>query len=338
LKKVLVLFNLGGENTGKNVIFKKLKKYNFMKKFALAIHGGAGTILKSHMSAAKEKLYKDALHDALLSGSQLLASGGSSLDAVELVVRHLEDCPLFNAGRGSVFTAEGKNEMEASIMEGKNLMAGAVAGISNIRNPVSLARKVLNNSDYVYLSGEGAKKFALENGVRLEPESYFFNQFRYDQWQSIKDSDVAQLDHSSSKDRKFGTVGAVALDIEGNLAAATSTGGLTNKKYGRIGDSSVIGAGCYANNATCAVSCTGYGEYFLRGVVAYDVASMMDYKNISLEEAANFVIMKKMVALRGEGGLIAVDAQGNVAMPFNSEGMYRGFATSDVKPVIDIYA
>jgi beta-aspartyl-peptidase (threonine type) len=267
----------------------------------------------------------------------VLARGGASVDAVELVVKHLEDSPLFNAGRGSVFTAEGKNEMEASIMEGKNLMAGAVAGITNIRNPVSLARKVLQNSDYVYLSGDGAKYFAQENGEQFEPDSYFFDQFRYDQWKSVEGIDVTQLDHSSGKDRKFGTVGAVALDLDGNLAAATSTGGLTNKKYGRIGDSSVIGAGCYANNATCAVSCTGYGEYFLRGVVAYDVASMMDYKNISLEEAANFVIMKKMINLHGEGGLIAVDTQGNVAMPFNSEGMYRGFTRSDSKPIIDIY-
>lgn len=308
-----------------------------MKKFALVIHGGAGTIIRSEMTDKKEKSFRDALRLALQKGQRILEQGGASLDAVEEAVKSLEDCHLFNAGKGSVFTANGENEMEASIMEGARLMAGAVAGVKSIKNPVSLAREVLESSDHVYLAGGGAMDFAREREQVFEDDAYFFDQFRYEQWQSVKGSNVAQLDHSASREKKFGTVGAVALDLNGNLAAATSTGGLTNKKYGRVGDSSVIGAGCYANNRTCAVSCTGYGEYFLRGVVAYDVSALMEYKEFSLSQASDFVIQEKMRALGGEGGLIAVDAGGNIAMPFNSEGMYRGYVGSDLELKVDIY-
>lgn len=308
-----------------------------MKQFSLAVHGGAGTILKSEMSAEKELAYKKALERALLAGSELLENGATSLDAVEAAVNALEDSPLFNAGRGSVFTSEGTHEMEASVMEGAELQAGAVSGIRGVRNPVSLARKVMEKSEFVFLSGGGAVQFGLENGLTLMDDSYFFDQFRFDQWQSVKDSGVAQLDHTLKKERKFGTVGAVALDMYGNLAAATSTGGLTNKKYGRIGDSPVIGAGTYANNATCAVSCTGFGEYFLRGVAAYDVSCLMEYAGMTLEKAAKMVIHKKMISLGGEGGLIALDAKGNVSMPFNSEGMYRGTIGTGRDMKVEIY-
>ncbi len=308
-----------------------------MKRFSLAIHGGAGTILKAEMSAEKEMAYKNALNESLEIGHELLAKGGTSVEAVELAVKSLEDSHLFNAGKGSVFSADGTNEMEASIMEGQHLMAGAVAGVKNVKNPVALARMVMEKSEFVYLTGEGVMEFAREQGALFETDEYFFDAFRYEQWQAMKNSNSAQLDHSTAKDRKFGTVGAVALDVHGSLAAATSTGGLTNKKYGRVGDSSIIGAGNYANNATCAVSCTGYGEYFLRGVVAYDVSALMEYRELSLEDASSLVIRQKMVRLGGEGGLIAVDAKGNVSMPFNSEGMYRACVGSDIPLFIGIY-
>ncbi|NJN26786.1 MAG: isoaspartyl peptidase/L-asparaginase [Cyclobacteriaceae bacterium] len=308
-----------------------------MKRYSLAIHGGAGTILPSEMDAQKELNYTGALKEALAGGQEILASGGSSLDAVETAVRILEDCPLFNAGRGSVFNAAGKHEMEASIMDGATLAAGAVSGISLIKNPVSLARKVKDNSDFVYMSGLGAMDFAREQKVKLMDDAYFFDEYRHAQWLAVKDSSLARLDHSLLKEKKFGTVGAVAFDSQGNLAAATSTGGLTNKKYGRIGDSPIIGAGNYANNATCAVSCTGYGEYFIRGVVAYDVSALMEYKNLSLEEASRYVIKEKMVKLGGEGGLIAIDRQGKISIQFNSEGMYRAWVSADDDPVVKIF-
>ncbi len=308
-----------------------------MKQFSLAVHGGAGTILKSDMSAEKELAYKEALQAALQAGQLLLEGGATALDAVEASVRSLEDSPLFNAGRGSVFNAEGTHELEASFMEGKTLDAGAVCGIKGVKNPVSLARKIMEHSDFVFLSGNGALQFACENGLKLMDDEYFFDQYRYDQWQAVKDSGIAQLDHSLKKEHKFGTVGAVALDNYGNLAAATSTGGLTNKKYGRIGDSPVIGAGTYANNATCAVSCTGFGEFFLRGVAAYDVSCLMEYAGMTLEKATHHLIHRKMIGLGGEGGLIAIDAKGNVSMPFNSEGMYRGSVGRNHELQIDIY-
>jgi L-asparaginase / beta-aspartyl-peptidase len=308
-----------------------------MNPFSIAIHGGAGTLLKGQMTPEKETAYTSGLQAAIDTGYEILAKGGSSLDAVTAAVIVLENNPLFNAGKGSVFTARGHHEMDASIMEGKYLKAGAVSLISGIKNPISLARDVMEKSEHVFLAGAGALEFAKSMGYPLEDDSYFYNQFRYDQWQEIKDSDHFQLDHSVLKESKFGTVGAVACDKDGNVAAATSTGGMTNKKWGRVGDSPMIGAGNYANNTTCAVSCTGSGEYFIRGVVAYDVSCLMEYKGMSLEDAANEVIHHRILKLGGDGGLIAVDAMGNIALPFNTEGMYRGLKTSSGKEMIAIY-
>lgn len=308
-----------------------------MNPFSIAIHGGAGTLLKGQMTPEKETAYTSGLQLAVDAGYETLATGGSALDAVTAAVILLENNPLFNAGKGSVFTAKGHHEMDASIMEGKHLKAGAVSLISGIKNPILLARDVMEKSEHVFLAGEGALEFAKSMGYILEEDSYFYNQFRYDQWQEIKDSDHFQLDHSVLKESKFGTVGAVACDMSGNVAAATSTGGMTNKKWGRIGDSPIIGAGNYANNTTCAVSCTGSGEYFIRGVVAYDVSCLMEYKGMSLEDAANEVIHHRILNLGGDGGLIAVDALGNIAMPFNTEGMYRGYRKSRGEKDVLIY-
>ncbi|HRF27554.1 MAG TPA: isoaspartyl peptidase/L-asparaginase, partial [Ferruginibacter sp.] len=255
----------------------------------------------------------------------------------------LEDNLLFNAGRGSVFTKKGVQEMDAAIMDGKSLAAGSVAGVRNVRNPIELAAEVMTNSNHVFLSGKGANDFAIKQGVKLEPDEYFFSQFRYDQWKQIRDSDNYSLDHTHQgleelmKDKKFGTVGAVACDGFGNIAAATSTGGMTNKKYGRIGDSPLIGAGTYANNNTCAISCTGHGEIFIRAVAAYDVSCLMEYKGLSLQEAMEEVVKHKLVDLQGEGGMIGVDADGNTAMVFNSAGMYRAMKHSNGAYAIGIY-
>ncbi len=306
-----------------------------MKKFSIAIHGGAGTILKNSMTPEKETAYKTALKVALTAGYDILNNGGSALDAVEKAVVELENSPLFNAGRGSVFTAEGKHEMDASIMDGATLGAGAVALITGVQNPVSLARYVMQNSGHVFLAGSGAIDFARKMNCTFRDESWFRDEFRYRQWLEIKDSGETRLDHSV--DKKFGTVGAVALDGFGNLAAATSTGGMTNKRHGRVGDTPVIGAGVYANNATCAVSCTGSGEFFIRGVVAYDVSCLMEYKGLNLQQACEEVIHNRLLKIGGDGGLIAVDARGNIAMPFNTEGMYHGFRKSDGSGEIAIY-
>ena len=308
-----------------------------MNKFSIAVHGGAGTLVKGLMTPELEAQYKNTLDIALEKGYDLLKNGGSALDAVETSVKLLEDSHLFNAGKGSVFTAEGTHEMDAAIMEGKNRKAGAVSLITGIKNPVSLARDIMEKSYHVFLAGEGAMLFAKNNGYVLENPDYFYDEVRYQQWQGIKDTDSFQLDHSVKKEGKFGTVGAVACDQNGNLAAATSTGGMTNKKWGRVGDSPMIGAGNYANNKTCAVSCTGSGEFFIRGVVAYDVSCLMEFKGLSLQEAASEVIHKRILEIGGDGGLIAVDANGNISMPFNTEGMYRALKTSEGKKEIAIY-
>jgi beta-aspartyl-peptidase (threonine type) len=307
------------------------------RKFSIAIHGGAGTLVKEMMTPEKEKEYKAALELSLNQGYEILRNGGRAVDAVEEAVKQLEDSHLFNAGRGSVFTNAGTHEMDASIMEGKTLQAGAVSLITGIKNPISLARSVMEKSEHVFLAGEGAMRFAEKFGFTLESPEYFHDEFRYQQWQEIKDSESFQLDHSVNKDSKFGTVGAVACDQYGDLAAATSTGGMTNKRWGRIGDSPMIGAGNYANNKTCAVSCTGSGEFFIRGVVAYDVSCLMEYKGLSLEEAARQVVEERLLGIGGDGGLIAVDVQGNVALPFNTEGMYRAYQTSENSKEILIY-
>ena len=314
-----------------------------MQKFSIAIHGGAGTIIKEHLTPELEAEYRKALKESMDAGYLVLSTGGSAVNAVKAAVVMLEDNVLFNAGRGSVFTHKGSHEMDAAIMDGNTLAAGAVAGVRNIRNPVELAEKVMLHSSHVFLGGQGANEFAVMQGIKFEPNEYFYSDFRYNQWQEIRESDSYQLDHSSAKtesalkDKKFGTVGAVACDSHGNVAAATSTGGMTNKQYGRIGDSPMIGAGTYANNNTCAISCTGHGEIFIKAVAAYDVSCLMEYKKMNLREACEEVVMKKLVALHGEGGLIGADAKGNVALVFNSPGMYRGFRNSNGENLIAIY-
>lgn len=304
---------------------------------SIAIHGGAGTISKGQMTPEKEVDYKQALSNAIQAGYTILSEGGTSLDAVEAAVTSLEDTPLFNAGKGSVFTHDGKHEMDASIMEGNGRKAGAVAAVIGIKNPIQLARKVMENTEHVLLIGAGAMEFAKSQGFDELDESYFYDELRYKQWQEAKGSNKMQLDHSPLKEHKFGTVGAVALDQYGNLAAATSTGGMTNKMFGRVGDTPIIGSGNYANNETCAVSCTGSGEYFLRGVVAYDVSCLMEYKGYSLQQACEEVIQKRLLAIGGDGGLIAVDRTGNIELCFNTDGMYRGAKSSSGSQTIAIY-
>lgn len=308
-----------------------------MKTFSIAIHGGAGTLVKGMMTPEKEKAYKTALELARDKGYDILAKGGTALDAVEVAVRVLEDSHLFNAGKGSVFTASGTHEMDASIMDGNTLKAGAVSLITGIKNPVSLARDVMEKSEHVFMAGEGALEFAKAHQHEMADANYFYDEFRYQQWVEIRDTESFQLDHAKKKEGKFGTVGAVACDEFGNIAAATSTGGMTNKKFGRVGDSPMIGAGTYANNKTCAISCTGSGEYFIRGVVAYDVASIIEHTGRSLADAAADVIMNRVQKIGGDGGLIAINSKGEIAMPFNTEGMYRAFRKSNGEKEVLIY-
>jgi beta-aspartyl-peptidase (threonine type) len=300
-----------------------------MNTITLVIHGGAGTIVKEDMTPELEAAYQAGLKDALSAGFAVLEEGGSAVNAIKAAIVVMEDNVLFNAGRGSVFTKKGLQEMDAAIMDGSTLEAGAVTGVRNVRNPIELAMEVMRNSNHVFLSGKGASDFAIKQGIKLEPDEYFFSQFRYDQWKAIRDSDNYSLDHTHQRmeelmrDKKFGTVGATACDAQGNIAAATSTGGMTNKKYGRIGDSPIIGCSTYANNATCAISCTGHGEMFIRSVAAYDVSCLMEYKGFTLQQAMDKVVNEKLIKLQGEGGMIGVDAKGNAAMVFNSAGMYR---------------
>lgn len=316
-----------------------------MAKAAIAIHGGAGAITRAAMSAEKEQAYRQALYDIVTHGQSMLAQGASALDTVTEAVCRLEECPLFNAGKGAVFTRQGTHELDACIMDGRTLQAGAVAGVSRIRNPVLAARALLENSPHVLLAGEGAEAFALAQGLeQVEPE-FFSTPERWEQLQRALGSDTALLDHDGAaqggdpldSDRKFGTVGAVALDNAGNLAAATSTGGMTNKQVGRIGDSPLPGAGCYASNDSVAVSCTGTGEVFIRTLAAYDVAAQMRYGGRTLQQASVNVIHDSVLELGGSGGLIAVDREGNVALPFNSEGMYRAYARTDEAAEVAIY-
>jgi beta-aspartyl-peptidase (threonine type) len=320
-----------------------------MSKFTIAIHGGAGTISKKSMTPEKEAAYLKALNDAMAAGYAMLEKDGDALEAVKAAVIELENNILFNAGKGSVFTNTGTHEMDASIMDGRDLSAGAVAAVKNIRNPVELAYAVMKKSEHVFLIGSGAEEFAKQNGIAFEPDDYFYSEFRYKQLQKAKRSNETALDHDinindpssakapDDKERKFGTVGAVACDAKGNLAAATSTGGMTNKQFGRVGDSPIIGAGIYANNKTCAISCTGHGEPFIRAVTAYDVSCLMEYKGLTLEEAMNFVVNDKLMKIDGDGGMIGVDDKGNAALIFNSEGMYRGMRSSDGSMAVEIY-
>lgn len=296
-------------------------------EYAIAIHGGAGTILKENMTPEREKAYMDALNAALDIGEGILKKGGSSMDAVEQTVVFLENSPLFNAGKGSVFTHEGKNELDASFMDGATRNAGAVGGVTVVKNPIRAARAVMEQSVHVLLTGKGAEQFAEEQGLEIVDPEYFYTE---DRWQSLQRAKAAEGQPtgalSPNPDHKFGTVGCVALDKAGNIAAGTSTGGMTNKRYNRFGDVPVIGAGTYANNATCGVSCTGHGEYFIRYAVAYDISALMEYKGLSLEEATRHVIHEKLLEAGGSGGLIALDKMGNVSLEFNSPGMYRGYA------------
>ena len=319
-------------------------------KPGLVIHGGAGTIDRSKMTPEKEKAYHEGLADALRAGWEVLQRGGSALDATEASVRSMEDNPLFNAGRGAVFTSAGTNEMDASTMEGKEMRAGAVANVHHVKNPVMLARKLLDKAERppgsdprsgpVLMVGDGAEAFAKENAIELVDAKYFFTQERWDSLQKLKAKEAAAA-HSGkqyivSDYERHGTVGAVAVDRAGNLAASTSTGGMTNKSPGRLGDSPVIGAGTWASNASCAVSCTGDGEYFIRAAVAHRVADLMELGGMSVQQAAE-AALQRAHDLGGEGGLIAIDRKGNYALPFNSSGMYRGYIDADGKPVVAIY-
>jgi L-asparaginase / beta-aspartyl-peptidase len=311
------------------------------RKIRLAIHGGAGTIERSKITPERERDYRAGLERALTAGYEILKRGGSSLDATEAAVRVLEDDPNFNAGKGSVFTSAGTNEMDAAIMDGKTLAAGAVATLKHIKNPISLARLVMEKSAHVMMDCEGAELFAKENGIELVDQKYFFTQERWDALQKMKAAEKNRTSGAGNavlitdQDR-HGTVGAVALDQNGNLAAATSTGGTTNKRPGRVGDTPVIGAGTYANNATCAVSATGDGEYFIRATVGRDVSALMEYRGLSLNEAAQ-AALDKVAKLGGTGGLIAIDHQGNITLPFNTAGMYRGYVDPNGKFVVEIY-
>lgn len=284
--------------------------------YAIVIHGGAGTILKENMTDSLEIIYRKSLNEALDIGEKILAQGGTSLEAVEQTINYLEDNPLFNAGKGAVFTHEGKNELDASIMIGSDLNAGAVGGVGTVKNPISLARAIMEKSEHVMLIGKGAEEFANLNDLTIVDSSYFYTEQRY---QSL-------LKALARDNKKYGTVGCVALDSHGDIVAGTSTGGMTNKRYNRVGDVPIIGAGTYANNNTCGVSCTGHGEYFIRYTVAHDVSALMEYGKMSLEEATQIVVQEKLVNAGGSGGLIAIDNKGNISMEFNSKGMYRGYA------------
>ncbi|MGU7772146.1 isoaspartyl peptidase/L-asparaginase family protein [Burkholderia sp. MR1-5-21] len=318
----------------------------------VAIHGGAGTILRDAMNTETELQYRTELAAILRAAQAVLADGGSALDAVTVAVRMLEDCPLFNAGRGAVYTAEGKHELDAAIMDGATLAAGAVCCATRVRNPVLAARRVMEASEHVLFAGAGADAFAAAHGLELVEPGYFDTESRHAQWVKARDAAGMLLDHDAATfafgdgaprpepldpDRKHGTVGAVARDVHGHVAAATSTGGITNKQPGRVGDSPIIGAGCYADDATCAVSSTGTGEMFIRLATAHDVAAQIAYRGVSVAEAAYDVVMNKLPRIAGRGGIIAVDAHGNVAMPFNTDGMYRGFARVGEAPVVGIY-
>lgn len=308
------------------------------QEYALVIHGGAGTILKKNITPAQDSAYREALNQALSIGQEILKSGGSSIDAVVKTINYMEDSPLFNAGKGAVFTNAGENELDASIMYGKDQNAGAVGGVTNVKNPIDAARAVMEQSVHVMLSGKGAEEFSKEIGLEIVDPSYFKTERRWKGLQRAKarEKEVGMETSLLESDFRYGTVGAVALDKDGNICAGTSTGGMTNKKYGRIGDAPIIGAGTFADNASCGVSATGHGEYFIRYTVARDIAALMEYKGLSLEEAGKEIINKKLVEKGGSGGVVALDKYGNVSMPFNSEGMYRGYVNPSEK-VVKIY-
>lgn len=354
MKKLALLLSLvfvfGCNNENKNPISKaeaaNTENNPETQNFGIVIHGGAGTILKENMSDSLEQAYKAKLEEAIKVGHEILENGGTALEAVQRTINVMENSPLFNAGKGAVFTNEETNELDASIMDGATLNAGAVAGVTTIKNPIDLAYEVMVNSEHVMLGGKGAERFAKEQGIEIVDPEYFYTENRFQGLQRIKDREKTQLDHDDNrsafvdpfiKDSKFGTVGCAALDKDGNLAAGTSTGGMTNKRYNRIGDAPIIGAGTYANNKTCAVSSTGWGEFFIRGMVAYDISALMEYKGLTLQEAASEVIQEKIPALGGDGGIVAIDHEGNVAMEFNTAGMYRATMNKNGELEIGIY-
>lgn len=310
-------------------------------RLGFVIHGGAGVITRGSLTPEREKEFRARLEEAVLAGYKALQTGKSSMDAVEIAINIMEDSPLFNAGKGAVFTHDGKNELDASVMDGKTLAAGAVAGLRHVKNPITLARAVMERSPHVMMVGDGAEQFAREQKITLVDEKYFWTQHRWDALQKIleeeKTKKVSQREFAELPASKFGTVGAVALDKNGNLAAGTSTGGMTNKKYGRVGDAPIIGAGTYASNDTCAVSATGWGEFFIRLGVARDIAAQMEYRALPVQNAADTVIKQKLQKLGGDGGVIALDKFGNIGISFNSEGMYRAYIDAAGKPVVQIY-
>ena len=349
---VLLSIALGCKNNDPASSTKEITKTNEnyhpnedLSRFSIVIHGGAGTILKAHMTPELEAAYRQKLEEAIRTGHSILKGGGSSLDAVQKAINILEDAPLFNAGKGAVFTSEGTNEHDASIMDGRTLNAGASAGTSSVKNPINLARAIMEASPHVMLSGKGAEQFAKEQGLELVDPGYFYTENRFKSLQKIKENEQSELDQNKKishndryfHDSKFGTVGCVALDRHGNLASGTSTGGMTNKRWGRIGDSPIIGAGTYSNNNTCAVSSTGWGEFFIRGVVAYDISALMEYKGLTLEEAAREVVQNKLNAMGGSGGIIALDRQGHMVMEFNTPGMFRASMNDKEELYIGIY-
>lgn len=340
-----VAFTCKNEETSNEQTETETETTTETPEFAIVIHGGAGTILKKNMSSELEAAYEAKLEEAIRVGYTILKNGGSSLDAVEKTINIMEDSPLFNAGKGAVFTNAETNELDASIMDGKTLNAGASAGTTTVKNPINLARAVMEKSEHVMLSGKGAETFAEEQGLEMVTADYFFTENRFKSLQRIKDREKTELDHDAKtayrdpfiKDSKFGTVGCAALDKNGNLAAGTSTGGMTNKRYGRIGDAPIIGSGTYANNTTCAVSSTGWGEFFIRAQVAHDISALMEYKGLSLKEAARLVIQEKVPALGGDGGIIAVDKNGTIVMEFNTAGMYRASMNDKGELTIGMY-
>ncbi|QTD36529.1 isoaspartyl peptidase/L-asparaginase [Polaribacter batillariae] len=338
---LIISFGCSSEKTSTKQ--ENSKKVN---DFAIIIHGGAGTILKKNMSDEKEVEYKAKLEEAIKVGHTILKNGGTSTEAVLKTIQIMEESPLFNAGKGAVFTHEETNELDASFMDGKTLNAGAVAGVTNVKSPIELAIKVMTDSDHVMLSGKGASTFAKEKGLEIVDPSYFYTENRFQSLQRIKNRAKTQLDHDDKKaafydadikNAKFGTVGCVALDKEGNIAAGTSTGGMTNKRWGRIGDAPIIGSGTYANNQTCGVSSTGWGEYFIRSQVAYDISAQMEYLQKSLKEATKDVIQNKLTQLGGTGGVVALDKNGNMSFEFNTAGMYRASMNDKDELVVKIY-
>ncbi len=331
-------------NASSQIMNDSVNSYPEKRNYALAIHGGAGNLTKRKFTKEQEEAYKKVMDEALELGYAMLAKGDSAINVVEAVIKIMENSPLYNAGKGSVFTNEGTNEMDAAIMDGLSLKCGAVTNVRTIKNPISAAKAVMTKSKFVFLSGKGADEFAKEKGLEIVDTSYFFDQKRWNELLKIRDSSKTQLDNdgqgyieSLDSTDKFGTVGCVVLDAYGNLAAGTSTGGITNKRYNRVGDSPLIGSGTYANNKTCAVSCTGHGEDFIRIVAAHEVHALMLYKKMSVSKAANKVINEELIDVKGRGGLIAIDKKGNITFQFNTSGMFRGYIDKEGNKVIMIY-